>query len=120
MENQCFGSKYLMIWADYSDEINLLYFKTFISNPSDEDENYRTYKIEEGYSDLTSDGMLKITKSYPFKKMKVIQNLFQYFTEDILVQVNLQNRADILEFLRDYNNDAFREKETNEELGISY
>ena len=43
MENQCFGSKYLMIWADYTDEINILHFKTFMSNPSDEDAKYRTY-----------------------------------------------------------------------------
>ncbi len=29
-----------MIWADYTDEINILHFKSFISNPSDEDADY--------------------------------------------------------------------------------
>lgn len=63
MENQCFGSKYFMIWADYSDEINILHFKSFISNPQDEDANFRTYQIEEGYSNL-NENFQTITKSY--------------------------------------------------------
>ena len=73
-----------MIGADYTDEINILHFKTFISNPSDEDADYRTYMIEEGFSNLNNDCEIKITNQYKFKKMKKITDLYTYFTEDIL------------------------------------
>lgn len=50
MENLCFGSKYLMIWSDFTnDDDNIIYYKSFISD--EEDEVYRTYQIEEGNSE---------------------------------------------------------------------
>lgn len=108
-----------MIWADYTDEINILHFKTFISNPSDEDADYRTYMIEEGFSNINNDCETKITKKYEFKKMKKITDLYTYFTEDILFQVKLDKNVDIMEFLKDYKT-IFNGRETQEELGISY
>lgn len=109
-----------MIWADYSDEIHILHFKTFISNPkTDEDQDYRYYQIEEGFQDLDSNSEPQITKSYQFKKMKNIDNLFSYFIDDILVQVKLQKNAHILTFLKDYT-EALKDRETKEELGIYY
>jgi hypothetical protein len=51
--------------------------------------------------------------------MKKITDLYRYFTEDILVQVDLHAKAEIVEFLEEYK-EAFKGKETKEELGISY
>jgi len=51
--------------------------------------------------------------------MKKITNLFQYFTEDILAQVNLLENKNIVEFLNEYKQ-VLKDKETVEELGISY
>lgn len=68
-----------MIWSDFSDQDTPIYFKTFIANPEDEDKDYRLYTINEGNSQKDS------TRRYQFKKKKEIQNLYQYFRDDILV-----------------------------------
>jgi hypothetical protein len=117
MENNNFGSKYLMIWADYENSsMRKVNFKTFISSPKLENEKYRTYEIVEGHSDMQQN---TYTNTYEFKKLKKINDLYSYFTEDIVIQLKLESNIDILEFLDGFN-ETFVNTNTTEQQGILY